>query len=53
VQVLGKDYTFPHNLDGLPAKLSEFDDLQKTGRRPPSRLRGILIALLQNARMTC
>lgn len=26
--VLGKDYTFPNKIDGLPSKLSEFADLQ-------------------------
>ena len=28
IEVLGKDYTFPHKLGGLPAKLSDFQDLQ-------------------------
>lgn len=28
LQVLGKDFTFPHRLDGMPAKLSDFKDLQ-------------------------
>lgn len=28
IQVLGKDYAFPHKLDGLPAKLSDFRELQ-------------------------
>jgi pimeloyl-ACP methyl ester carboxylesterase len=28
VQVLGRDFTFPQKIDGLPAKLSEFRDLQ-------------------------
>ncbi len=26
--ILGKDYTFPNKIDGLPAKLSDFQDLQ-------------------------
>jgi hypothetical protein len=25
---LGRDYTFPNKIDGLPAKLSDFSDLQ-------------------------
>ena len=28
LQVLGKDFTFPTRLDGMPAKLSDFRDLQ-------------------------
>ena len=28
ISVLGKDYTFPNKIDGLPAKLSDFQDLQ-------------------------
>jgi len=28
IRVLGKDYTFPHNIAGLPAKLSDFQGLQ-------------------------
>jgi pimeloyl-ACP methyl ester carboxylesterase len=28
VEVLGKDFTFPNRLEGLPAKLSDFKDLQ-------------------------
>ena len=28
IAVLGKDYTFPNKIDGLPAKLSDFADLQ-------------------------
>jgi pimeloyl-ACP methyl ester carboxylesterase len=28
ISVLGKDYTFPNTIDGLPAKLSDFKDLQ-------------------------
>lgn len=28
LSVLGKDYTFPNKIDGLPAKLSEFKDLE-------------------------
>lgn len=28
LEVLGKDYTFPHKIDGLPEKLSDFKDLQ-------------------------
>ena len=28
VTVLGKDFTFPNKIDGLPAKLSDFKDLQ-------------------------
>lgn len=28
MEVLGKDYTFPHKLAGLPAKLSDFQGLQ-------------------------
>lgn len=28
IEVLGKDYTFPHKLAGLPTKLSDFRDLQ-------------------------
>jgi hypothetical protein len=28
IEVLGKDYSFPHKLAGLPAKLSDFQGLQ-------------------------
>ena len=28
IEVLGKDYSFPHKLTGLPTKLSDFQDLQ-------------------------
>jgi len=28
IEVLGKDFTFPNKIDGLPAKLSDFPDLQ-------------------------
>lgn len=28
IAVLGKDYVFPHKVEGLPAKLSDFNDLQ-------------------------
>jgi pimeloyl-ACP methyl ester carboxylesterase len=28
ITVLGKDFTFPNNIEGLPAKLSDFKDLQ-------------------------
>jgi hypothetical protein len=28
VSVLGKDFTFPNKIEGLPAKLSDFKDLQ-------------------------
>lgn len=28
IEVLGRDYTFPHKLAGLPARLSDFRDLQ-------------------------
>ena len=28
LSVLGKDYVFPNKLEGLPAKLSDFDDLE-------------------------
>jgi pimeloyl-ACP methyl ester carboxylesterase len=28
VQVLGRDFSFPHPVEGLPAKLSDFKDLQ-------------------------
>ncbi|MGB8602549.1 MAG: alpha/beta hydrolase [Rhizomicrobium sp.] len=28
LDVLGKDYVFPNKIDGLPAKLSDFKDLQ-------------------------
>lgn len=28
LQVLGKDYTFPNQLDGVPHKLSDFPGLQ-------------------------
>jgi hypothetical protein len=28
IEVLGKDFTFPNNIDGLPAELSDFPDLQ-------------------------
>jgi len=28
LEVLGKDYTFPNKLNGLPAKLSDFKNLQ-------------------------
>jgi len=28
IEVLGEDYTFPHKLTGLPAKLSDFRDFQ-------------------------
>jgi len=28
LSVLGKDYVFPHKIEGLPAKLSDFKDLQ-------------------------
>jgi pimeloyl-ACP methyl ester carboxylesterase len=27
-QVIGKDFTFPHRIEGLPARLSEFPELQ-------------------------
>lgn len=28
VEVLGQDFTFPHSIEGLPAKLSDFKELQ-------------------------
>jgi len=28
LQVIGKDFTFPHRLDGFPAKLSDFPELE-------------------------
>lgn len=28
LSVLGKDYTFPNKIDGLPAKLSDFQGLE-------------------------
>lgn len=28
IEVLGKDYTFPNRLEGLPARLSDFNDLK-------------------------
>lgn len=28
VQALGQDYVFPHRIDGLPDRLSDFDDLE-------------------------
>ena len=28
IKLLGKDFTFPNKIDGLPAKLSDFKDLQ-------------------------
>jgi hypothetical protein len=28
LEVLGKDFTFPNKIEGLPAKLSDFKDLQ-------------------------
>jgi len=44
VTVLGKDFTFPNRIDGMPEKLSDFADLKigffDTTRRRQTRLLG-------------